>query len=85
MHTLAILNVKGDVFVKNNNIEMLTANPVMAVRNICNQNPNSSQNQTVEKISFNSPDSSTRGIIIAIDMIVLYCTSALLKKKKQLA
>jgi hypothetical protein len=39
---------------------------------ICNQNPNSSQNHTVVKMSFNSPDNKTSGTNIAIDMIVLY-------------
>lgn len=77
LHTLATLNVKGDVWVKSSSIAILTANPVIAVISICNQNPNSSQNQTVEKMSFNSPDNMTRGTIIAIDMMVLYCTNAL--------
>lgn len=46
---------------------------------ICNQNPNSSQNHIVEKISFNSPDKNTSGEKMAIDMTVLYWITDLKK------
>lgn len=47
-------------------------NLIMPTRTICTQNPNSSKNHTLERISFHSPDKKTSGAKIAIDMMVLY-------------